>query len=353
MQRRRTKSSTTKASTKAKTTRPAKASAARAAVKKFSSAFSKSSMKKVQGELKEQIKARDSTRWGATAVKIPDGSEFFRPKKGTMLIDIVPYVNDDGQVVVRVEYYVHRNIGLDDATLVCPKNTLGKGHRCPVCEEWSRLKSERGWDDDTVKALRASRRELYNIYDHSDDTVKVWDVSAYIFGDKLDEEWNENEDVLLGYAGEDGHSIRIRFKEKTAPFGTFLDVSKVDFVERPEALDEEVLEQAIDLEKCLIIHPYQKLSAIFYEEEDPADDEKEDGDGKDKGDEPEEPEEGDEPEEPEEEPEDEPEEPEEEPEGEGGECPAGGTFGADYGAFIECADSCELWEECEKASDEE
>ena len=79
-----------------------------------------------------QKKEADSS---LSTVTLPDGFSFFRfPKdRNFVKIDILPFVahTENGeQPLTRYNYFIHRNVGVDGASVICPQNQ--KGLRCPI-----------------------------------------------------------------------------------------------------------------------------------------------------------------------------------------------------------------------------
>lgn len=339
---------------------------------------------KVLGNVKKQ--KTQSKQYGYLA--LPKGVNVFKETPGSRVrLDFLPYTvvdykhpdRDDelgiavpGSLWYKRPFKLHRGIGVNRESIVCP-TSIGK--RCPICEYRQKLiKEGANWQDDNVKALRPLSRNLYIVIplDSPDYDKKpyVWDISQYLFQDKLNAELEENEEYGLFPDLKEGYTLRVRFSEEAIGKNTFADTSRIDFEERDHEYDESILEKAPNLDEVLVILPYDQIEAKFFEMEDagvpaPVEDVHEPED------------------EPEEELEEEvvvrkskkiikaePEE-EEEPEEEvvvrksrnvepvverrtqthkkraGKECPQGYVFGKDCEEHDEC-EECDLWEDCIK-----
>lgn len=350
-------------------------------------------------------------------LSLPKGVQMFKEQpKDRPRLDFIPYTVSDpkhpdrdddleiatpGDLWYKRPFWVHRNIGAEDDSAVCPTTS---GNRCPVCEFRSqRIKEGASYQDDDVKALRAKLRNLYVVIpiDHKEyeEEPHIWDISQYLFQDKLNDELEEDENYQAFPDLEEGLTLRLRFSEEKLGSNTFASTSRIDFEERKEGYDDSILDKAPDLDQVLSIKSYKQLEALFYEldenEPEPEEPEEKPAKRRDKSAEPEEKEEtsrrkkksaqpakdepeGQEDEEPVSENDEEPEEeevvedapeeedtseedePEEPPkkankgakkkaeEVEDGECPHGYRFGQDTDEYEEC-DTCPVWEACADA----
>ncbi len=317
-------------------------------------------------------------------LNLPKGFPIFKEEpKSRVGLDFLPYEvtsehhmdrDDEYGIAVpgtwwfKLPYFQHRNFGANNDYIVCPTT---HGQACPICEHRQKLLAEGySWNDDEVRALKPSKRNLYLVVPikHADYEEKphLWDISQFLFQDKLNEELAENEDWEAFPDPQDGYTVRVRFSEET--FGTtkFADTSRIDFVERKKEYDDAFLDALPKLDDVLVVPSYKQVEALFYggmdmdeEEPDlndiPFDDEEEDEDDWEMTTEEfEEDEEDDIPfneEEPEEEIVEEP-TPTRTKRAKSapktvkkGECPHGYEFGTDCEEYDEC-DECEEWEEC-------
>lgn len=342
-------------------------------------------------------------------LRLPKGINMFKEEPKTRVeLDIIPYVvtcdnhpdrDEEYGIAVKGElwykrpFWLHRGVGSDNQSIVCPSSV---GKPCPICEYRAQLlKDGAEWDDDTVKALKPSMRNLYVVIPKKNknypEEPHIWGISQFLFQDKLNEEIQENEEYETFPDLEEGYSLRIRFAEGTFGSNKFAEVSRIDFIERKKPYDESILEKIPSLDDILEILPYHTIEAMFFgnmspDEDEEYDDEdvkkkrKEDEDIDDDMEEEEDEDidedyEDDEEDE-EEDDEDKDEEDEEEEEehdkkkskksppkrrqlhskvtkGKGkNKCPYGHEFGVDNDSYDDC-DNCEVWEKCLEASDRE
>ncbi len=339
-------------------------------------------------------------------LNLPKGLSIFKEEPGSRVnLDILPYEvtaanhpdrDDEYEIAVpgslwyKHPYWLHRNIGPDNQSVVCPSSI---GQKCPICEYRAQLlKDGAKWDDDSVKALKPSMRNLYVVIPKGskkyEETPHIWDISQFLFQAKLNEEIGENEEYETFPDLEEGYTLRIRFSEESFGGNKFAETSRIDFKERDKPYDESILEEIPHLDDLLEISSYKAIEAVFFggmgaeeiededEEEKPirqkptrSKSEPEEEENEDEPEDEEEEEENeDEPDEDEEEEDEEEEDEEEKPvkkppvrtkkqetkkpkksEKKGGKCPHGHKFGEDCEEYDEC-DECDKWEECMDAS---
>lgn len=218
------------------------------------------------GERVREMADQKQRRKGKQYIRLPEGVDFWKPEKGSQTIDVLPYiVNFDGHKWVtkgniwfEYSYLLHNNIGVDKYAYVCPR-TIGK--KCPVCDHRDMLRKE-GTDTETIEALKPKERQLFNIR-HNSQKIQVWDVSHFLFGKKLEEEIvNQPPKIAEFFTLDKGYSLLLRFIEKMFANKEYLEVSKIDFIER-ELLSKDIMKNVVDLSKTLNILPYEELKKIF------------------------------------------------------------------------------------------
>ena len=328
--------------------------------KKSSRKTGRYSKPKTGGARRRSRQKKQERRGGLFDFKNED-IEFFTPKKGVNVFDILPYevssnVNpfaDKGELWYERTIFVHYNIGAEESSYLCLK-TVGK--KCPICEYRAQLfKSKDDSDKQQVQALRPSERQLFNVYDPEDDEYKILYLAHGNFGKVLDEEINEDEDEQYNFFfwPEDGYRLKVRFSKESFDKGSYLKASRIDFRDR-DPYPESVVDELEDLDACLNVLSYEKLERIFLEldEDEEASGEAEypdDDDDEDERDQDHEIEKEDEPEPP-------PRKkstrskkapvkkkaPKKKP---SNSCPSGYNFGADCDEYDEC-DDCDVWEAC-------
>ncbi|MCP4761746.1 MAG: hypothetical protein GY870_08190 [archaeon] len=284
--------------------------------------------------------------------------DYFKIESKKVDIDILPFslsrdMDDEGlekgDTWYTKRFAVHKNVGSENVTIVCPKSF---GKKCPICEEVTKLAEDWDENEDVIKEISKKDRELYNVL--NDGEVQLWDVSIHLFGKNLYEEWRDGEDEWAGfYEAEDGFTLETKWKKKKFKKFDYYDNRNIEFEEREDIEFDEDDVFILDDPELFVLLSYKEIEKLFLDldEEDVQEEEEEEEEkpkkkkskSKKKSKKKKEPE-------PEEEEEEEPEdEPEEEPEEEDDEstCPVeDGTFGKDCYEFDEC-DDCEKFDACD------
>ena len=241
---------------------------------------SKGKKRSFTGSVRKDAERRKGAQYGY--LNLPKGLSVFREDPGSRVsLDIMPYEvtipnhpdrNDEygnavpGNLWYKRPYWLHRNIGADNKSIVCPSSVGGK---CPICEYRAQLLKEGAdWSDDAVKALKPSMRNLYAIIPKGskkyDEVPHVWDISQFLFQDKLEEEFQENEDYDSFPDLEEGYTLQIRFSEESFGSNKFADTSRIDFKNRSKPYDESILEDIPNLDELLEVMSYKAIETLFY-----------------------------------------------------------------------------------------
>ncbi len=215
-------------------------------------------------------------------LNLPKSISVFKEEPGSRAsLDIMPYIvtavnhpdrDEEYEVAVPEElwykrpYWLHRNIGPDTQSVVCPSSA---GQKCPICEYRAQLlKDGADWADDSVKALKPSMRNLYVIIPKGskkyDEVPHIWDISQFLFQAKLNEEIQENEEYETFPDLEEGFTLKIRFSEESFGANKFAETSRIDFKERDKPYDETILEEMPDLDEVLEVPSYKTVEAMFF-----------------------------------------------------------------------------------------
>ena len=288
--------------------------------------------------------------------------ELYKVEEGDNTFDILPYeIKTKNHPLVRtgeasvgewdylLDYFVHKNIGAGNAQVICLKSTFGKP--CPICDQQSKYFKQ--GKEEEAKALKPSRRVCYNVLDHRDGKVKIFDVSHYLFEKELIEEARNGKDgsYVMFSDPDKGKTISFRATLEKSGKNEYFKFKSFKFLNR-DPISEDILEKTLSLDEALSIPTFEEVERIFYNSDDVEDD-------------------GDMPSEQIDEVEDvvrpvsspnkeTQEEPKKEAEPERVEaerkapkksdnpCPFGHVFAKDAKVFPDC-DDCELWDKCCKA----
>lgn len=237
----------------------------------------------------EEIKKRSQTQQGGGGnwFNLPDGVGQWMPeKKGKYDIDIVPYeVKSDnhpndvesGVIWFQHPFKVHHGVGVDSKSIVCPTSV---GKKCPICEEVARLSKDYDENEDVIKSIKGKNMMAYNILDPEDpEKIAIFAISPFKFSDLLNTEIDENDDEDVSNffdVTELGRTLRVRFSEDTFSGHKFLKASKIDFIEREEMDEDEILDKTVCLDEMFAIPEYDKLKEMFLQTDAEDDEEEED-----------------------------------------------------------------------------
>lgn len=225
--------------------------------------------------LRKRTKARSSeNRFGHT-LQLPEDSsiEFFKVKETKYMLDVIPYIvtatnHPDGceknELWTNRSYYVHRNVGSNNDTYVCPNKTFGKP--CPICE-FAAKRRNNGAAKEELRELQPKQRDLFHVIDLNDDPKKVmlWDVSTFLFTKALDQQVADEDDADFCYADlQDGKTLKIRFEKKNFGGREFFETNRIDFVDRKKGYKDSILDQTVPLDDIIVCPSYKELEAAFF-----------------------------------------------------------------------------------------
>jgi len=209
-------------------------------------------------------------------LKMPKGVKPFKvDKEGVYRLDFIPFVAlkgnphaDAGQLHYERTIFVHRDIGPNNDTMVCPNRTFGLP--CPVCEFQKKLKSDDGADEKLIKALYPKERQLFQVVDLDtrDKLVQPWDYSYHLFGKLLDariRDQDEGDNYHLFYHLAKGFTLKVGFTEVKQGKRTWYEAETIDFKTR-EPYGDKIMDEGFDLDAMLITESYDKLKELFFQE---------------------------------------------------------------------------------------
>lgn len=245
----------------------------------------KKQKKRARGNMAKNVrKTADKRKQGARAINAPSGTSFMEVKGGTQRFRVVPYEVsvkkhpqgiEPGDFWYEKLYGIHYKIGPGEQTVICPKKTIGAP--CPICEEYSRLQKDPDIDDDVKKQFKPRVRQLFNVF--IKDEVQLLDHSFHNFGKELEEEIREGDEEFANFACPDeGFLLKVRWSEEDLGGNKFYKAGRIDF-EEDDPLEDEILEEALDLDKIVPILSYEAIEEILKgreEDEDEDDDDEED-----------------------------------------------------------------------------
>ena len=135
---------------------------------------------------------------GSSYIRLPEGVEFFKPEKGNNELDIIPFemtatksIPDGKNGSLDLQkgdlwscrtIYVHRNIGSEEKSYICPR-TVKKP--CPICEARAALMKSANATDEEIDALKYQVKDLFNVIDltSKEKEIQILEFSHYNFRD--------------------------------------------------------------------------------------------------------------------------------------------------------------------------
>lgn len=204
--------------------------------------------------------------------------EFFKPSKAVHNLDVIGYVLTDknnpecdenlepGYLWYARNYWVHRGIGADDDSIICPAKTW-KGERCPVCEYAKQRRASGEASKEELDSLKPKQRQLYNVIDRDADPKKVllFDTSYHLFGRQLDKEIldADDEEISSFFEPENGYTLRARFDKKSFNGRDFYECDRIDFKDRKTQYKESIIDETFPLDDMLNKLSYEQLESLF------------------------------------------------------------------------------------------
>jgi len=210
-------------------------------------------------------------------LNLPKGTKIYNAEENTrkVLLDFLPYLVSDpkhpnhemapvGSLWYKRPFKIHRNVGADNDTVVCPKSI---GKPCPICD-YQKKRFAEGADKEETTELYAKSRNLYIVVPIEqkdfDEIPHVWDMSQKLFQDILNDELEEDENNEVFPDLEEGKTLEITFAWEKLGRNTFPKARKIKFFDR-DPYEETILDEVPDLDKLLTVLSYEELSNKFFE----------------------------------------------------------------------------------------
>jgi len=317
---------------------------------------------------KEAYDSKDSSGMYETIFKKDlESVKFWKCENGEHSINILPFEVGNhfptcspyehikpGDAVYFLDIWVHRGVGINEASVVCPGRNFGQP--CPICEDLAEKRKEDDGSDkkytQSLKDITPKRRTVYNIICLDSDEeekkgVQVWEVAHFFMQKHLAARAKKRKGGgYISFASPD-EGKEVVFEKSGSKTQT--EFTAHNFEDRDGYIIEDSdLEQTKSLDELVILYTYEQIDTMYYGKEKKEEEEEEEDIPIDPS--------------PEEEPAKE-EEPatrtrtratiEEPVKTEENKCPNKKVFGIDADKYPECND-CDmtLWEECSKLSEE-
>ena len=235
--------------------------------------------------------SRKNRKLGRPWLNMPKGVSLYKEEPGeTISIDVLPYIvknvkrhpeheSMSEDVWYRFPYKIHKNVGPDRKSVLCP-GTIGKP--CPLCDQMQEIYDDPDADNKAASKFRPSKRSLFNIKLIKGDKKNkgkyfIWDMSDYCFFDQVDTELEHGEEEWNDFAClEGGFTLKVRLLEDSFDGNKFANADRIDFISRDD-YDEDTLDEMACLDEVIIpnIKTAKEIQAIIDgdEEEEPEEEE--------------------------------------------------------------------------------
>ena len=169
-----------------------------------------------------------------------------------------------------VDYFVHKNVGPDKGTYICPKKTYGKA--CPMCEEAQRLSDEQGTD--AARGMWASKRSLLCVQPldergRGDDVPMLLDCAYNNFTHDLTDASTAcmRGDGVVDFAnpGAAGREVSFQIGEESMGGGRKYKIAKnFAFNKRREEIPDSVLDAVPCLDSLLVVSTKEDIEKAMF-----------------------------------------------------------------------------------------
>lgn len=213
--------------------------------------------KKTKGKERNRI---DILPWTISAEWYPKLKEY----KG------IPCEVEEGDLEYALIIPVHYDVGIAGDTVLCLSEAFGGS--CAICDEMFELiKEDKVKHKDHIGKLRAKWRCFYNVFDHEDEEfegIKLWEKSFHLFEKYLRQESRDSEDGTVPFAHlELGKIIIFKGREKSIGDVNFIEAEAIEFEDRDDPYDSDVLDSVYALDTALIIPDPAEVRRSFLQVE--------------------------------------------------------------------------------------
>jgi len=214
-------------------------------------------------------------------LQVPESVKVLTIEENTseLMLDILPYIvtdehhperNDRFKVAVpgtewyRRPYMVHKNVGSDNITVICPRSF---GKKCPICEHVrERMKAGEQWD--AVSDIAAKKRSLFYVIPigskKHDEIVHIWDISDFLFHDELQKQIELNPEYGEFPSVDNGYTLQVGLRWKDFKKKKFYETIYVKFLKR-QPYDAKFIEELPSLDTVISALSYEEIQQKFFE----------------------------------------------------------------------------------------
>lgn len=218
---------------------------------------------------------------GYKHLNIPNGMKMYKEDSDVKTVcDHMPYVvktdkhpdRDERKGVAmpgtewyKLPYKIHRKVGVNEDTIVCPTSI---GLPCPLCE-YKALRMKEGETWKQTLDLKPSDRNIYCIIPKGmakwDEVPHLWDIAQFNYQNQLNNEVRENEKYEVFPDLYEGFTVITRFTKEPSGDGSFNKANRIDFEPRKNQYDEDWLKKIPCLDDVLVVLSYEEIEALAFD----------------------------------------------------------------------------------------
>ena len=219
---------------------------------------------------------------GGTMFNLPEDVEYYNPEKGRVTLRILPYeVTDknhpDGDLAPKDSLWYRRpfkrfrQVGVEKKPHI---SLLSVGKACPIFEYYREAKADPKIPEKEADKAKPQDCVMYNVQvidkkGKPGDVMFFW-MSYALFEKHLKKELNDpdNDEYLAFMDLEGGYDIKIRWEEESFDGNKYLEAGRISFVERDDDIDDDILDDLVNLDECLVVLDYDQLKNVWLEIDD-------------------------------------------------------------------------------------
>ena len=207
---------------------------------------------------------------------VPSEAFYKATEQKAIKVDIIPFINKDGQPQLHQKYLLHKGVGPHKTSVSCLKQF---GMDCPICSAQKAMydgKSFGELDKETqkvVKSLYPQERSVCNIM--YEGKMMVLDASEFKFLQPLQRASQSYKDLeklaKFSYGSPtEGYSLVIQWVKKENPQGFgkagsfFFEIETISFRPRTVQYDVRIMQKSYPLDKLMVQETTKAVGDMLY-----------------------------------------------------------------------------------------
>lgn len=205
-----------------------------------------------------------------------NGLTQFKPDAGKLTFTVIPFLASGGiafpldlkktpkknTLVPMWAYYRHGQLGLEGKAMATCLRTFGE--KCPVCEYLREKQSEGDLsqqEKDVLKGMLAKVRNVFVV--RHEGSIKVFDVSPYLFTDKLNAKIAHYPKYKNWGDVNDGYDLECIFSKKSMGSNSMVELTSVEFIKREKRIKDAIIESAPRVDALVTKLSPSKLKSLL------------------------------------------------------------------------------------------